>query len=226
MEREREQQLIEAIKTSGCQDAYATLLEELDLYRGVYFFLRRYLHDQEAKEATQETLFRTILHMHSFDPSRGRFRSWVYGIALHQAYDRLAERTYDCLEELPELPMRQSSPEEQIVLMEMGEAFLGAISRLNARYRQVLVDFYVEGLSLNEIASQEDTTTNNIGTLLHRARQQCSQLYESSLEKQRASRRGPNASPPWSQETRAFAGCLASLRHRFLGASPWPWLAA
>ncbi|MCB9637520.1 MAG: sigma-70 family RNA polymerase sigma factor [Myxococcales bacterium] len=214
MDRKTEMNLIYRVQQEGCVASYSKLLAELKLYRDVYHFIRRYLPNPcDAEEVTQETMFRAFHNIQGFDPERGRFRAWVFGIAVHQAYDRLNERKHRSLFEIEDLPLRHRSPEDMLQIMEMEEALVAAVELLGERYRRILVMYYVDGLSHKEIAVQEGITPNNAGTLLNRAKDRCLQLYEEQIQKHRDHSQLP-AEP--SKGTQAFADILASLNQRFL----------
>ena len=109
MDRQTERKLIEQIKNNGCVASFSQLIKELHLYRDVFHFVKRYLNNpSDTEEVTQESMFRAFHNVHGFDPDRGRFRSWVFGIAAHQAYDRLNERKFRSLHEIEDLPLRHT----------------------------------------------------------------------------------------------------------------------
>ncbi len=184
MDRKTERLLIEKIQNEGCINSYSKLIKELNLYRDIYHFVLKYIGDEEeAEEITQETMFRAFRNIKSFDAARGRFRSWVFGIAIHQAYDRLNERKHLSLKEIEDMPQKHRSPEELLQLMEVEEALLEAIEELGDRYRRILLMFYVEGLSHKEIAERENITPNNAGTILNRAKEKCLKLCREKMQK-------------------------------------------
>lgn len=217
MDRKTEVALINRIQADGCVMSYTQLLQELHLYRDVFHFVRRYLtNPSDAEEVTQETMFRAFHNIQGFDTARGRFRSWVFGIAVHQAYDRLNERKHHSLHEIEDLPTRHRSPEDMFQLMELEEALVGAIEELSERYRKMLVLFYVEGLSHKEIAEHEGITPNNAGTILNRAKERCVFLYEERLKQKKTSQGVRYATQPKSSGAIAFADLMSSLNQRFL----------
>lgn len=216
MDRQTERKLIQQIKNNGCVASFSQLIKELHLYRDVFHFVKRYLNNpSDTEEVTQESMFRAFHNVHGFDPDRGRFRSWVFGIAAHQAYDRLNERKFRSLHEIEDLPLRHRSPEDMLALIEMEEALVQAIESLGERYRRILVLYYVEGLSHKEIATREGITSNNAGTILNRAKERCIQLYEENLKLSRAQAKQEATKTP-SQGTVAFADLFSALNHKFL----------
>jgi RNA polymerase sigma-70 factor (ECF subfamily) len=214
MDRQTETLLIERVQQKGCVASYTRLLNELKLYRDVYHFVRRYLpNPSDAEEITQETMFRAFHNIQGFNPERGRLRAWIFGIAVHQAYDRLNERKHRSLCEIEEMPLRHRSPEEMLQIMEFEEALICAVEDLGERYRRILVMYYVEGLSHKEIAEREGITANNAGTLLNRAKERCLQLYEERIQQHR---HHLPAATKHSTGTLAFADAITSLNERFL----------
>ena len=216
MDRKTERELIQCIQETGCVRSYTRLLKELNLYRDVFHFVRRYLpNPSDAEEVTQESMFRAFHNIHSFDTSRGRFRSWTFGIAVHQAYDRLNERKHRSLCEIEHLPATNKSPEEMLQLLELEEALVEAIDEMGERYQRILVMYYVEGLSHKEIAEREGITANNAGTVLNRAKDRCIKLYEENLQS-KSRLASVNAPRPQSSGAHAFADILSALNQRFL----------
>lgn len=216
MNRQTERELIHRIQETGCVLSYTRLLKELNLYRDVFHFVRRYLSNpSDAEEVTQETMFRAFHNIHSFDTARGRFRSWTFGIAVHQAYDRLNERKHRSLCEIEDLPGSNRSPEDMLQLMELEEALVEAIEEMGERYQRILVMYYVEGLSHKEIAEREGITPNNAGTILNRAKERCITLYKEIL-KQKPRIHAAKSPRPKSPGALAFADILSALNQRFL----------
>ena len=123
MKKQEETLLIKRIQEQHCVQSFTLLITRLRLYREVFYFVQRYLSNpSDAEEVTQETMFRAFRNIHGFDPNRGRFRSWVFGIAIHRSYDRLNERKHRSLFEIEDMPLHHRSPEDMLNLMQMEEA--------------------------------------------------------------------------------------------------------
>jgi RNA polymerase sigma-70 factor, ECF subfamily len=214
MDRQQESQLIRKIQEEGCVSSYTRLLTELNLYRDVFHFVRRYLpNPSDAEEVTQETMFRAFHNIQGFNTERGRFRSWVFGIAVHQAYDHLNARKHQSLHEIEDLPNRHRSPEEMIHLLETEEALVQALEDLGERYRRILVHFYVEGLSHKEIGEREGITANNVGTILNRAKERWLQRYQVHIKERGLQGELLQGATPGTQ---AFADMFAALNQRLV----------
>lgn len=205
-----EKELILQVQGAGCTNAAQELIEGLGLYKQVFSFVQRYLTNlPDVEEVTQETLSRAFCSIKRFDTERGRFRSWVFGIAMHQVYDQMRQRKHTCLHESRELQVQERSPEELTSLLESERALVEAVEGLKGRYRRVFVQYYVEGYSQQEIAALEGITANNVGTILNRARGFLGGLYERRLKSRKRRRRS------YSKETQSFAAMLPAMTQRF-----------
>jgi len=183
MNREVERILVRKVQEDACLTSFTQLLKELQLYGCIYRYVqKRLFNSADAEEVTQETIFRAFEKIQGFDPTRGRFRSWALGIANRKVYDRLSKRTHLPLEGTEKFPVPFRSIEEQLVMAEHRGFLLRALESLQERPLRILRCFYVEGLSQQEIAARENITTNNVGTILYRARNQWLKKYKALLK--------------------------------------------
>ena len=211
IERELERELIQAVQMNGCLRSFQMLIKELNLYQQVFCFAQRYAKQGlDLEEIAQETLVRAFSNIQRFDPEKGRFRSWVFGIATHQIYDWMRQRKRHHIGEGWEPVLPQKSPEELVGVMQSEKVFIEAIEGLKDKYRRVLVFFYVEGMSQEEIAKQEGLSCNNVGTILNRARKQVSKSY-----KIRINSKSPRQRKQLSEETLSFVDIMPALTQRF-----------
>ncbi len=217
MDWKRERRLIGRVQKQGCRRSLQKLIEELNLYQQVYNFVRRYLKDaMDVEEVTQETLARAFFNIERFDAQRSRFRSWVFGIAMHQVYDCLRKKKHTALPYKECTQTSYHSPEEILGTVESSELFLEAIDYLKERYRQVFILYYVEGLSLKEIAKLKGISSNNVGTILNRARLAISEVYQ-----RRIKRRPIEAlrKKSLSEDAQSFANIIPALSQRLVFSS-------
>lgn len=224
MERHIEQKLVAAVQENKCQKSYTKLVEGLQLYKRVYCFVQKYLRDPlDIEEVTQETMVRAFLNIHNFKADKGRFRSWVIGIAMHRACDWISARRHQSLFELADIPEMNHSPEDLAVITQQENAFLVAIDELKGRYRDILYKFYIEGLSHQELAEMSGMTTNNVSTLLNRAKARCMVLYKRQLSQAKKpqgvrSRKKRKSARP-SKTAMAFGQTFSALNQRMVAGS-------
>jgi len=131
---------------------------------------------QEAEDAAQETLIKAVTKLHTYDTSRP-FKPWILRTASNECIDRLRRRK-------PEVSLdgmgdggawewqAGSSPNPEAALLENERkdrvrALLETLSPLD---RAMVVMFYWEGLSYQEIAEATEHTISAIKSRLFRAR--------------------------------------------------------
>lgn len=131
--------------------------------------LYRFVHvrigdDREAvADLVQETWMTAIKQIRRFDPARGSFEAWVFGIAGNLAKNARRRRAREVrLEEEPVAP--SAGPDEASRQLAL------ALTRLPRRYREVLDAKYESRLPVEEIAARLGTTAKAIESLLGRAR--------------------------------------------------------
>ena len=153
-------------------------LERLyDRYSSLVFSVGlRVLGDRQlAEDVTQDVFLRLWGRPWSYDPSRGRFRSWLMSVTRNRAIDerrrvvrrlRVEERGDDRAPELP-APDRFHDPQLEAVLAEERRAVREAMTRLPPPQREVIELAYFGGLTQVEIAAQ---TGEPLGTVKTRIR--------------------------------------------------------
>ncbi len=141
-------------------------------HAAIYNFLAQRLRGNAAlcDDLFQETMLKIVSRLAQFDPARGSFHGWAYGIAINQLRDhgRRLRR-----EETKLLGLRAMGPPEATVRpsgTESRETVALVCSLLSPRHQQVLELKYARGCSMTEIAERLGTGAQAVGSLLHRAR--------------------------------------------------------
>jgi RNA polymerase sigma-70 factor (ECF subfamily) len=108
---------------------------------------------QRAEDLVQETLLRAWQHPEALDPARGSVRAWLFTTARNLAIDnwrrrsaRVGEVITDAPPELPTADETDRAVDSWIVSE--------ALARLSPQHREVLVECYYRGRSVNEAASR------------------------------------------------------------------------
>jgi RNA polymerase sigma-70 factor (ECF subfamily) len=141
-----------------------------DVYGVVYHLVGGDRH--LAEDVNQEVWLLTLERLGQFDPEKGRFRDWLLGIARHRAMRHHRRITLQAIEESPEGVAAISSPPELLEGEERDGAVCAALLCLRRESRQVLLDKYADGLSVEEIASRSGRPAKGVESLLSRARVQ------------------------------------------------------
>lgn len=184
--RETEDAALMAAMASG--QVYA--LERLyDRYASLVFSVSvRILRDaQLAEDVTQEVFLRLWRQPASFDPTRGRFISWLMSVTRNRSLDeqrrisrriRVEDRDEDATGELAGHD-RLDDPEIALELGEQRAAVRAAMTRLPPAQREVIELAYFGGLTQMEIAER---TGDPLGTVKTRIRLGMRKLRESLVE--------------------------------------------
>ena len=180
--------LIEKVKAKDKQ-AFTVLF---DRYSGKIFgYLYRYLGDyQKAQDLTVETFLSVYTKVHTYTEA-GKFSSWLYKIATNFAKKELRKRSHRkeiSLDESVDEEGRASlgelieddkmRPDYTARQAELKEEVYKVVSRLDKKYKDVLLLCDVEGLPHEEVAKILKSNAITIGTRLRRARKQLHDILE------------------------------------------------
>ncbi|GAA6618894.1 hypothetical protein NUACC26_047060 [Scytonema sp. NUACC26] len=134
-----------------------------------------------AQELVQEAMLQAYLSLEKLnDPTC--FKSWLYGIVLNICRNELRRRKVICfsleamvgnLVEEP-LPISGSLPDPQVVVEqeELHTALLKAVDTLSPKNRSVILLFYHEDFSLQEVANRLNISVSAVKGRLHKSRHQ------------------------------------------------------
>jgi len=147
-------------------------------YRGIYNMVFRMLGNAEdAADLTQDTFLRIYTRLHQFRLDRP-FLAWARRIAANLCIDHLRRRGEPAVSLDEHAESRQvadtasgASPAEQVESADSIRRVLSAVQQLPAKQRAVLVMRYVEGMSLEEIASALGRPLGTVKVNLFRGRQ-------------------------------------------------------
>ena len=125
-----------------------------------------------AEDATQEVFLVVMKGGHGYDPAKGAFGAFLYGVARHVVLRALRrERPYAAgLGEAAEWWDGAASSEEALAKAQEATALRGAILELPARYREVVVLCELHELGYAEAAVVMGCPVGTVRSRLHRAR--------------------------------------------------------
>jgi RNA polymerase sigma-70 factor (ECF subfamily) len=129
---------------------------------GVYALAAHLLGRDQAEEIVQDSFLRLWQKAGLFDPRRGSFRGWFFGVVRHRIQDELRHRSREerllvageVAQLLAEAVDPQVDVEEAVARRERGSAVLHALQRLPAEQRSVLVLAYFGG-GLSQVSIAE-----------------------------------------------------------------------
>ncbi|MFI5456205.1 MAG: RNA polymerase sigma factor [Isosphaerales bacterium] len=133
-----------------------------------------------AEDLHQEVWLAALEGFDRFDARRGRFRDWLLGIARHRVsrhYRSTFSRSLEAVAER-DVPVQTLAlpPPEQLEGLERAAVVRAALLRLNHNHRDVLINKYVDGDSIDEIAVRTCRSAKAVESLLSRARERLREL--------------------------------------------------
>ncbi|MDD4046966.1 MAG: sigma-70 family RNA polymerase sigma factor [Tissierellia bacterium] len=169
-----EKLLIKNLKR-GREEAYRQLIEEYGnkLLRTCYLILN---DREEAEDVVQETFIKVFNKIDTFKEKSGLY-TWIYAIALNLSRDRM--RTKQDMLELKDEWIGNDDVESHVEINFDREQLRKEIFEMNSLYKEVLVLFYYEELSIKEISNLLNEKEGTIKSKLSRGR---NMLKESLLK--------------------------------------------
>ncbi len=150
----------------GREEAYRQLIEEYGnrLLRTCYLILK---DREEAEDVVQETFIKVFKKIDTFKEKSGLY-TWIYAIALNLSRDRM--RMKQDMLELKDEWIGNDDVESQVEINIDKELLRKEIFEMNSLYREVLVLFYFEALSIKEISNLLNEKEGTIKSRLSRGR--------------------------------------------------------
>jgi RNA polymerase sigma-70 factor (ECF subfamily) len=143
------------------------------------FALRMSGSEAVAEDVTQDVFMALINEDGQFDPGRGSFTAYLYGIARNQVLRRIEKDrpllSIDDQDEEREHPLPEglidwTDPLSDLTRRETIEAVRQAVLALPTHYREVVVLFDLHELSYSETAETLGCAIGTVRSRLHRAR--------------------------------------------------------
>lgn len=178
-----DRELIESAQ-SGDKEAFATLVQQYS--KNVYNLAYRMTGNREdAMDVTQEVMFRAYRALASFEPDRP-FLPWIYRITWNICADRGRKKgrspQEDSMDEMEEgaarLPSSSPSPDDEYEHKEIAGVLEKAIAELPDGYRELIVMFHMDGLSIKEVSNVTGMKETVIKNRLYRGRQMLRKILE------------------------------------------------
>ncbi len=167
----------------GDADAWDVLFKrhQLPLY---VFIVKMVRTEATALDIVQETFIAATRHLASLR-DESKFASWLFSIARQKCThhwrraQREPERFSDDVEVEPEDDAR---PYDWLLADEQAEQLQTLLRQLPDAHREVLVLFFLEEFSLEQIAAITESKTGTVKSRLHYAKQSLRQLMEKEDE--------------------------------------------
>lgn len=152
----------------GHKEAFAYIVDQYK--HKIYGILRGMgAGHQDAQDLTQDTFIKAYrkLGLHRQDRS---FAAWIYTIALNLWRDHHRQRSAHMVDQLPDGPQDEMTPEDYYLRKEMQLEVQRKLHTLPEDYRLVLLLRYTNELSYEEIGELTGMPPNKVRNCLHRAK--------------------------------------------------------
>jgi RNA polymerase sigma-70 factor (ECF subfamily) len=163
----------------GDRECFAVLVDRYK--RGITNFIGASVRSQtDVADLSQETFLRAYAHLGTFNPSLGRFSTWIYHIARNVVRTFLGKslrrpQTQELGEEqtlenaLPDTS-READPTGGVLRAEAEAEVRAALAELPERTRTVLALRYYDNMEYQTIAETMGLSLGNVKTLIHRGK--------------------------------------------------------
>ena len=143
----------------------------------VYRFNWRMLrNEQDARDATQDTLVKVLRKIHLFHGGRN-FGTWVMGIARNTCIDLYRKKRRTAWEEPGDIVDGAPSPLQEVSRAQRADLLQDALDKLPPMYREILVLYHFEHLKYVEIAEVLDIPLGTVMNRIFRARKKLRDAY-------------------------------------------------
>lgn len=163
--------LLERVRNGGEKDfEELVFLTERRIFS---YIITTVQHRQTAEDLTQEVFLRLFKNIRSLDPDKG-FKTWLFTIATNVVYDwfRKQKRLHEAFSiDNEEHPFETIDEAQSYESIETAEDIAKALQAIKPVHRQVLILFYYQGLTYEEIGGVMGLSLNTIKTTIRRAKQ-------------------------------------------------------
>jgi RNA polymerase sigma-70 factor, ECF subfamily len=141
----------------------------------------------DLEDALQEVFIVVHRKLHSYQESKAKLSTWLFGIGINIARRHRAKARTWQLGLDPEVT-RSERPSQEAELQRKQESSLlqNLLGRLRPEHSATFVMFELEGLTCNEIADLTGVPVGTVYSRLHKAREQFAELADKHTQKQRS----------------------------------------
>ena len=146
-------------------------------------YARKFLSNSEdIEDIIQQVFIKAYTNIQSFDATR-RFSPWIYRIAHNEIVNALKKNKnaslplFDPDTFFPH-PIAKENPQKDSEQKEMAEMIEGCLGKLDIKYREPIVLYYLEELSYREISDILKIPIVTVGVRINRAKERIRQICQ------------------------------------------------
>ncbi len=183
-EQESRKKLENAVKDfkKGVKTAFDTIFDLTS--DAVYRICCNITGDHHASEDIMQEVYMSVFKALPEFRAESAFFTWLYRIAVNKSLSFVRKKKPEkpAAEELPEVQVRDSSPEDEKTAEEL-DMLRQAISELPDTFRSIVVMRDIEGVSYEDIAEIEQVPVGTVRSRLNRGRIMVKELFFRKMEK-------------------------------------------
>lgn len=141
-----------------------------------------FVNKEDTEDILQEVFIKVYRNLNSFNP-KFKFSSWIYSITYHECVNHLRSFKQEKLsidvkveQEIFNELKSDINLESEVLIEETSQSVQDILSKLDEKYRTVLILKFIEEKDYNEIADILKTSTGNVGSLINRAKNKFKEL--------------------------------------------------
>jgi RNA polymerase sigma-70 factor, ECF subfamily len=174
-----QEQLPVAEARTGDAEAWNALFARYQMPLYVYVF--ELIHDEQTSlDVVQETFINATRHIGCLR-EEAKFGSWLFSIAHQKVVEHWRRRRRNeplDEEQVAELPSPDDDPRAWIIRQERKEDCLRRLGELSQEHREVLLLYFLEEFSLEEIAVITQVQLGTVKSRMHYAKRKLRKLIE------------------------------------------------
>jgi len=136
---------------------------------------------EQSQDIVQDTFIKTFQNLKSFN-SKYKFSSWIYRIAHNEAINLFKKESkyqkFSFSDWLSEVLPSSSNVEEEVTEKLDLEQLKKKLSKLDLKYKEVLILYYLEDKKYKEISRILKIPTSTVGIRLKRAKKQFKEICQ------------------------------------------------
>ncbi|MEI6811043.1 MAG: RNA polymerase sigma factor [Candidatus Nomurabacteria bacterium] len=174
MDTQSDEQIVLRIR-GGDTELFGVLIDKYEAKLTRY--IKRFLQNEDdVTDIVQNVFIKVFVNLQSFDVDRS-FNSWIYRIAHNETVTYLKKRGNEKVSFLDfdtvfPHPFAKETADKGTLDKELKELMSSSLSLIPLKYKEVLVLYYYEELSYQEIADVLHIPIATVGVRLRRAREQ------------------------------------------------------
>lgn len=130
---------------------------------------------QIAEEIVQDTFLKVCQKIHTFQ-NHSSLKTWIMRICINKAKNRSRNKWVNRIIPLPTeyneiaAAKTEDNPEQWLIKNENSDEILKILQQLPIKYREIIILYYLENMTIKEISSLLQQSPGTIKSKLHRGR--------------------------------------------------------